>query len=90
MINIGNGKEITIGELAGTIMRLLGKDLPIVEDDQRIRPTGSEVERLCSDNTKAQRILNWRPRHSIKEGLAETIKWMEGNLRQYRPEMYVV
>ena len=90
IINIGTGKEIAIGDLARTIMGLLGKDIPIISDDQRVRPPDSEVERLCAKNMKALEILNWHPEYSLEEGLMETIEWIEKNLEQYRPEAYTV
>jgi dTDP-glucose 4,6-dehydratase len=76
VINIGTGNEISVGDLASTI--------------QRIRPANSEVERLCAKNDKAQEILNWRPKHSLKQGLTETIEWIENHIDQYRPETYAI
>ena len=90
VINIGTGNEISVGDLASTILNLMGKEIPIKSDDQRIRPANSEVERLCAKNDKAQEILNWRPKHSLKQGLTETIEWIEQNLEQYRPEAYTI
>ena len=90
VINIGTGNEISVGDLASTILDLMGKDIPIKSDDQRIRPANSEVERLCAKNDKAQEILNWRPQYSLKQGLTETIEWIEQNLERYRPEAYAI
>jgi NAD dependent epimerase/dehydratase len=88
VINIGSGKEITIGELASRILKLLGKDLPIVTDGERLRPAESEVERLCAKNWKAREILGWKPKFSLEKGLISTIEWMSQNLMRYRPEAY--
>jgi nucleoside-diphosphate-sugar epimerase len=90
VINIGTGNEISVGDLASTILDLMGKNIPIKSDDQRIRPANSEVERLCAKNDKAQEILNWRPKHSLKQGLTETIEWIENHIDQYRPETYAI
>jgi len=90
VINIGSEKEISIGDLADTILDIIGKDIPIESDDQRIRPNDSEVERLCADNTKAKEILNWHPKYTLKQGLQETIEWIEKNLDHYRPGTYAV
>ena len=89
-INVGTGQEISIGELAQTIMQLLGKEKPIDCDTQRIRPKDSEVERLCANNSKARTVLDWRPEHSLKSGLAQTIAWVEEHLLQYRTGVYTV
>jgi len=90
VINIGSGQEITIGKLAETIMALMGKDMPVISEDQRIRPENSEVERLCADNTKASEILGWTPSHKLEEGLAVTIDWLRENSEQYRSNVYVI
>ena len=90
VFNIGSGTEISINDLAQTILRLTGKSVPIVQDDKRLRPEGSEVERLCADNRKAVDQLGWHPEHSLEEGLSATIRWLEQNLERYRTGVYVV
>ncbi len=88
--NIGTGKEISIGELANSIIRVIGRDVKVVSDDQRLRPKFSEVERLCADNTKALSITSWKPRYSLEQGLEETIEWMKKNLHHYKTDIYNV
>jgi len=90
VINVGTGKEISIGDLARTILEVIGKDISIESDDQRIRPNDSEVERLCADNTRAQEILSWLPKYTLRQGLQETIEWIEKNLEHYRPGTYAI
>jgi NAD dependent epimerase/dehydratase len=90
VINIGTGQEISIGELAHIIMELVGQEKPVVSEDQRIRPAKSEVERLCADNRKAQTLLGWQPQHTLKEGLTQTIAWIENNLQGYRSDTYTI
>ena len=90
VINLGTGREISIGELAKTILTMMKKDLPVVSQDQRIRPENSEVERLCADNRKAKELLDWQPRCSLEEGLALTIDWLKENNEQYRSDVYVI
>lgn len=90
VINIGSGKEISIEDLSKTILQLMGKDIHVIRDDQRIRPQGSEVERLCADTRKAQQLLAWCPRTGLKEGLKKTIEWIQENLERYRADDYVV
>ena len=50
--NIGMSEEITIGELVKLIARLIGTEVQIQSDEQRIRPDKSEVERLFCNNSK--------------------------------------
>ena len=89
-INFGSGVEISIGDLAKQIGRLVGKDLTLVSEEQRVRPENSEVERLCADSSLAQQLLGWRSRVSLEEGLRQTIAWMEDNLGNYRIKEYAV
>ena len=90
VINIGSGREISIGDLAHTILELVGRDKPILCDEQRVRPAPSEVERLCADNRRAQALLGWQPHYTLHDGLARTIAWVEENLVRYRPGTYTV
>jgi NAD dependent epimerase/dehydratase len=77
VINVGSGQEISIGELAATIQRMVGSSLPIVSEPIRNRPDASEVDRLCADPSRAHTLLQWRPRVPLSEGLALTIEWMK-------------
>ena len=78
-INLGTGYEIAMTDLVATIMKLAGISKPIRIVDERMRPGNSEVNRLLSDNSKAQHLLHWKPRlpgqKGLEEGLLETIDW---------------
>jgi dTDP-glucose 4,6-dehydratase len=89
-VNIGADATIAIGELANKILRIVGRDLPIVPEEQRLRPSGSEVLCLWADNRKAAALIGWRPQVSLDEGLARTVEWIRGNLDRYRPGVYEV
>jgi len=88
--NIGSGQEISIKDLAKTILQLMDKNIPVIRDEQRIRPEGSEVERLCADTRKAQRILDWRPQNNLKQGLMKTIEWVQQNHERYKGDAYAI
>ncbi len=90
VINIGFGQGITIGELAQKIFNLMGKTVPIVMTDSRIRPTRSEVQKLICDNRKAQQLLGWQPNYTLDAGLRATIDFIEKNLSLYKTDSYVV
>jgi dTDP-glucose 4,6-dehydratase len=66
----------------------------IVSDSERMRPTGSEVEHLWADNTRARTLAGWTPRYGGRDGFArglrETIAWFSvaDNLRRYRSGLY--
>jgi NAD dependent epimerase/dehydratase len=88
--NIGMNTEISIGDLVKIITELLGEDITIESDNDRIRPDKSEVERLRCDNSKLIKHTNWKAQYNLRKGLLETIEWLKGNAEQYKPEIYNV
>lgn len=96
VIQLGTGHEISIGDLANLIAELMGVKIRVREDAQRVRPKGSEVERLVADASKAKKLLGWEPKYAgregLKKGLLKTIEWFRKpeNLRHYQDDRYVV
>lgn len=88
VINVGSNFEISIGDLAQKIISLTGKDVEIKQDESRLRPKNSEVERLWCDNTKAKKLLNWEPTRTLDEGLQETIDWISEHTDLHKPNIY--
>jgi NAD dependent epimerase/dehydratase len=89
-VNLGSGREISVGDLARKIAELIGQDIQIECDQQRLRPDASEVERLLADNRLARELLGWEPQVDLETGLLHTIEWMRASLERYRPGVYVV
>ncbi len=74
-VNIGNENEITILELARTILRLCDSDSEIVfrplpQDDPQLRRP---------DTTRAREILDWEARVTLEEGMGKTIEYFRSN-----------
>ncbi|TGA97407.1 SDR family NAD(P)-dependent oxidoreductase [Sporolactobacillus shoreae] len=90
VVNAGSNDEISIGDTVNKIVHLMGSDVEIVCDDQRMRPVNSEVNRLWADNTKIKKLTNWRPRYSLDQGLLETIEWIKQNLHYFKTDIYNV
>jgi NAD dependent epimerase/dehydratase len=88
--NIGMNEEISMGNLVKMISVIIGQDVSVLSDNQRVRPKKSEVERLYCDNSKLINKTNWSPKYNLKKGLMETVKWITDNLNHYKPEMYNV
>ena len=94
VINLGSNYEISIGDTAQAIAEVMGADIEILTDDQRLRPEKSEVERLWADNKKAKDLLGWQPAYGglegFKRGLQETADWFisSGNLTAYKSDQY--
>ena len=89
-INLGSGREISIGDLAGLIAGIVGTDVHVESDEERVRPGQSEVERLLADNTLAASLAGWRPAISLEEGLRATVDWFRDHAGRYRTGVYVV
>lgn len=87
-VNLGSGREISVGDLARLIARLIGRPVSIECEGKRVRPEKSEVERLVADNTLARTLLNWKPTVDLEEGLKRTIEWLQQHIDRYRPNVY--
>jgi len=92
VFHIGSQSEVSVGDLFGLIAGLLKSNARIVVDDQRLRPRGSEVRRLCSNNNKLFAVTGFKPSVSLSEGLARTVAWFreERNLAKYKGHVYNV
>ncbi len=87
-INLGSGREISIGELATKLVSLVGRGVNIRQAEERIRPNKSEVERLLADNSKAKALAAWQPQVALDEGLRLTVAWVKERLKMYDPDSY--
>ncbi len=70
-VNIGNPHELTIRQIAETIIRMTGSQSrlvyePLPEDDPKVRRP---------DITRAQTLLGWEPKVSLEDGLTKTIEY---------------
>jgi nucleoside-diphosphate-sugar epimerase len=70
-VNIGNPHEITVLELAESIIRESGSPSDITFIARPI----DDPERRCPDLTLARERLGWEPKVPLDDGLARTIKW---------------
>ena len=89
-INIATGTEVSMKQTLETIAQLMNVDVEYVTDPARIRPSASEVRRLCGDNTLITSLTDWRPNFSLEQGLKETIDWFTDptNLAKYKTDIY--
>ncbi len=91
-INIATQSEISIGDLARKLIKMINPEAKIKQDKNRIRPEKSEVYRLFGSNKKLIKLTNWKQKYSLDEGLLKTIEWFKkpDNLKGYKPEIYNV
>lgn len=88
VINIGSGQEISINDLAKTIMKVTSIEADIVCENERLRPPNSEVNRLLCDATRAREWAGWTPQYSLEQGLTETARWVRDNPKIFKASRY--
>ena len=88
--NIGMNTEISIGDLAEKIIGLMKSNTEIIQDQERVRPGKSEVDRLVCNNGKILKETEWKPEYDLGKGLKETINWFKETDRNYKPQIYNV
>jgi NAD dependent epimerase/dehydratase len=91
-VNIATGEEVAIGDLAERIIGRIAPGARVVVDGERVRPAGSEVERLCGSGARLAELTGFRPHYSLDRGLDETIAWLRApeNLARTRAAEYAV
>jgi|TARA_R110002020_G_scaffold63136_3_gene168421 NAD dependent epimerase/dehydratase len=91
-VNIATNSEITIGEVAERLIKLINPKATIALDETRLRPEKSEVFRLFGDNSKLMEHTNWKTQFAFNDALQETIDWFanKDNLKQYKAGIYNV
>jgi len=91
-VNIGSNFEISVGDTLNLIKALMGNDVAFIQDEQRLRPEKSEVNRLWCDNTKIKTLTGFVPQVPLQEGLRRTIDWFlqPANLSKYKADIYNV
>ncbi len=94
VVNIGSGFEISIGETARLIADVMDSEIEIESDDARLRPDGSEVERLFAGTERARALFAWAPEYDgeagFRRGLEATVDWFQDpeNLSAYKHDRY--
>ncbi len=88
VINIGSNQGISIGDLTDTLAQIVGKEITIECEEERVRPAHSEVNRLLCNNQRAKELMQWQPTVKLTEGLAKTISWFEEHQHAYKSNLY--
>lgn len=94
IINLGSNYEISISDVVQLIAEVMEVKIRIKTGQERLRPAKSEVNQLLADNSKAKKILPWRPDYAghsgLRKGLQETANWFSDreNLRFYKVDIY--
>ena len=76
VINLGTGRGVTVKELLAAFEKVYGKKLAVQEEP----PRPGDVAGAYTNADTAERLLGWRARFSIEQGIADALKW--GELRK--------
>ncbi len=78
IINIGTGQTHKMKDILTLIQKETStEEKQVMLDKSRLRPR--DLNLLITDNTKAKKILGWKPTTTFKEGIQKTIKWYVDN-----------
>jgi NAD dependent epimerase/dehydratase len=89
-LQLGTGRDESVADLIETVEELLGRELEVIQEDQRIRPERSEVMRLVSDPSRMRQLTGWQAQVALNDGLATTLSWMESAPTTYDVNRYVI
>lgn len=89
-IPVGTGRGHSVAEVIAAIQELLGTTLKVVRDEERVRPDGSEVERLVADRSIAAETLGFSAEVPLEEGLSRTLDWLRPRAAGFHAESYHV
>jgi dTDP-glucose 4,6-dehydratase len=88
-LQIGSGTDVSVGELVQVIGELVGRELEVELDSERVRPAESEVARLVCDGSATTAVTGWRPSSDLRDGLALTLTWIEDHAHLFDAGEYV-
>ncbi len=91
-INISSNSEISMRDTLNLIKEIMGSDVKFIADEQRIRPSKSEVFRLWGDNSLITELTGYQQDYPLRQGLEETCNWFSNpdNINKYKANIYNV
>jgi nucleoside-diphosphate-sugar epimerase len=64
--------------------------VPILCEEERLRPEKSEVNRLLADASLLRRLTPWTPQVGFADGLQRTVEWLRSHPDNLAPMRYTV
>jgi NAD dependent epimerase/dehydratase len=89
-LQLGTGDEVSVKEIVETVGQVVGRELEIEHDPDRVRPPNSEVERLISSPERVRKLTGWAPAVDLLHGLTRTMEWLRSSPWQGRADQYVI
>jgi dTDP-glucose 4,6-dehydratase len=81
VINLATGVDASVSHIADLVLELLGKPASL---KQFVDERPGQVHRHVGSTDKAERLLGWRARTSLEEGLGRTVQWYRDNEAWWR------
>jgi len=88
--NVGTGVAVSIGQTAELAMKVVGRSVPIVTEQKRTRPKGSEVLALICDASAARDRCGWTSQFTLEEGLRGVAEFINEHMDRFRPTEYTI
>jgi NAD dependent epimerase/dehydratase len=89
-LHLGTGVDVSVAEIVEIIADIVGHELRVEQDPDRVRPDNSEVTRLLSDPHRAREVIGWTAQVDIREGLRRTVAYVADHAERYRAEQYII
>ncbi len=90
VFNVGSGQGFTIGEILDLVQKVAGSDKPVRQQEERVRPSKSEVGRLICDYSRAAAAFQYAPSTSLVQGLENVRDYLLANPPAHDPNLYRV
>jgi NAD dependent epimerase/dehydratase len=74
--NIATGIDVSVADVVRIVGEILGRELVVAQDAQRLRPENSEVHQLLGDATRLREATGWAPATDLRHGLEAVIEWI--------------
>ena len=75
LVNVGSSAELSVNELHDRLSKLTEASFDPIYADAR----PGELQRIYVDNSKASKVLDWKPAVGLNEGLKQTVAWFRSN-----------
>jgi NAD dependent epimerase/dehydratase len=88
--NVATGVDVSVEDVVAAVSELLGRELTVEVQPERLRPGDSEVFQLCGDASKLRQLVGWEPATNLRDGIAAVIDWMSKRRPGLATDTYVV
>jgi NAD dependent epimerase/dehydratase len=88
--NIATGADVAVADVVEIVGAILGRELEVVSEDERLRPPASEVLQLLGAADRIREAVGWTPTTDLRAGLEAVVEWLAGPGKNTTHEEYAV